>query len=59
MRPRSVSGVAARLAAAAEVPILIFPCRGRIGRRFRLEPFMVENVLGQLTESRGTNEDKF
>src|SRR6266568_3696874 len=25
---------------------------------FRLDPFMVENVLGQLTESRGTNEDK-
>ncbi len=38
---------------------LITRCRGRIGPRFRLEPFMIENVLGQLTESRGTNEDKF
>ena len=25
---------------------------------FRLDRFMVENVLGQLTESRGTNEGK-
>jgi hypothetical protein len=34
--------------------------RGVPGRllEFRLNPSVVENVLGQLTESRGTNEDR-